>query len=159
MCSVGMAGISYSSVFYFDCDCVFGYYRMCGCWAVECGSEWVEQKVIPFGQVLQVDVVQNELTYWALLVVPFLTDLMPFLGIVCNVTYLKPLFFAAFLLVYEYFKVMYFQSWSAQLASQSTWTRRVEHEFRRMSNLDEENSYHQSAASNVVEQEYVTTEL
>lgn len=43
--------------------------------------------------------------------VPFLTDLMPFLGIVCNVTYLKPLgFFAAFLLVYEYFKVMYFWS-------------------------------------------------
>jgi len=48
-------------------------------------------------------------------VVPFLTDLMPFLGIVCHVTYLKHLFlvfcfgfFAAFLLVYEYFKVMYF---------------------------------------------------
>lgn len=92
--------------------------------------------------------------------VPFLTDLMPFLGIVCNVTYLKPLvFFAAFLLVYEYFKVMYFWSWSAQLASQSTWTRHVEREFRRVLNLDEENIYHLSAAYDVVEQEYVTTEL
>lgn len=99
-------------------------------------SEW-NKRLFLLANVTGSHCKKNKLTYWALLVVPFLTDLMPFLGIVCHVTYLKPLFlvfcfgfFAAFLLVYEYFKVMYFWIWSAQLASQSTWTRLAERGFK-----------------------------
>lgn len=75
------------------------YLDTIGCVVAELLSVfWVSgTKGYSFWQVLQVHVVQNKLIYWALLVVPFLTDLMPFLGIVCNVTYLKPLFFCCFL--------------------------------------------------------------